>query len=65
MTFHAREPEDLQTDQAMRHLMGGSARSVAGEAGQYSERPPDNPGAKWLLVKSIDQPDETTSRNGG
>src|SRR4051794_12683387 len=34
----AKLPQDLQTDQAMRQLMGETARGVAGEASLYSER---------------------------
>jgi hypothetical protein len=34
----AKVPEDVQTDQAMRHLLGELARGLAGEASRYSER---------------------------
>lgn len=37
----AKVPQDIQTDQAMRELMGNFARNIAGEANQYSERPLD------------------------
>jgi len=34
----AKVPENLQTDQAMRHLLGDFARTVSSEAGQYREQ---------------------------
>jgi len=34
----AKVPENLQTDQAMRHLLGDFARNVSSEAGQYREQ---------------------------
>lgn len=40
----AKVPQDVQTDQAMRHLMGDFAREVARETVQYRERARGNPG---------------------
>lgn len=34
----AKVPQDVQTDQKLRHLMGNFARDVAGQAAQFSER---------------------------
>lgn len=40
----AKVPQDLQTDQTMRHLMGDFARRAAREAGDYRKHPGDEPG---------------------
>ena len=39
----AKVPQDVKTDQAMRHLMGDFAREVAKDSGQYRERAGGNP----------------------
>jgi len=39
----AKVPQDLQADQALRHLLGDFARSVAGEASRYVEMAGVNP----------------------
>ncbi len=39
----AKVPQDVQTDQMMRHLMGDFAREVARDSGQYRERAGGNP----------------------
>lgn len=39
----AKVPQDLQTDQVMRHLMGDFAREVARDSGQYREQAGGNP----------------------
>ncbi|MBW2647869.1 MAG: hypothetical protein JRE23_17200 [Deltaproteobacteria bacterium] len=36
-------PQDLQTDQTIRHLIGGFARRAAREAGDYRTYPGDEP----------------------
>ena len=39
----AKVPQELQTDQAMRYLMGDFARGVANDSAQYRERAGGNP----------------------
>ena len=39
----AKVPQDLQADQALRHLLGDFARSVAGESSRYAEAAGANP----------------------
>ncbi len=41
----AKVPQELQTDQTMRHLMGDFARGVATDSGRYVERAGMNPAA--------------------
>ena len=44
LTFSlAKVPQDLQTDQTMRHLLGDFARRAAREAGDYREYSGDKP----------------------
>ena len=39
----AKVPQDLQADQALRHLLGDFARSLAGESSRYAEAAGANP----------------------
>ncbi|MHC2289865.1 hypothetical protein [Bradyrhizobium barranii] len=54
----AKVPEHLQTDQAMRHLMGDFAREVAKESGQYRERAGGNPSEYYEYAESGQAYDE-------
>jgi hypothetical protein len=54
----AKVPQDLQTDQTMRHLMGDFAREVAGESGQYRERGGGDPSEYYEYAESGQAYDE-------
>jgi hypothetical protein len=43
----AKVPQDLQTDQTIRHLIGDFAREVASDSAQYRERPRQRPRRNW------------------
>jgi hypothetical protein len=48
----AKVPQQLQTDRAMRHLMGDFAREAAKESGQFMEQAGANPGEYYEYAES-------------
>lgn len=54
----AKVPQDLQTDQTMRHLMGDFAREVARDSGQYRERAGGNPSEYYEYAETGQAYDE-------
>jgi hypothetical protein len=61
----AKVPQDLQTDQTMRHLMGDFAREVARDSGQYRERAGGNPSEYFEYSESGQAYDETREGDAG
>lgn len=61
----AKIPQDLQTDQAMRHLMGDFAREVARDSGQYRERAGGNPSDYYEYAETGQAYDEYREGYGG
>ena len=51
-------PKDLETDQAMRHLMGDFARDVARQSGQFVEKAGTNPSAYYGFAEGGQAYDE-------
>jgi hypothetical protein len=60
----AKVPENLQTDQAMRELMGDFARQVSRDAGQYLEQIGAHPGAYYEFAEAGRTYDETNPGYG-
>ena len=58
-------PQDLQTDQTMRHLMGDFAREVARDSGQYRERAGGNPSEYYEYAETGRAYDEYREGDGG
>jgi hypothetical protein len=58
-------PQDMQTDQTMRHLMGDFAREVARDSGQFRERAGGNPGEYGEYAKAGQAYDEYREGYGG
>jgi hypothetical protein len=54
----AKVPQDLQTDQKMRHLMGDFARELARDSGQYRERTGGNPSEYYEYAETGQAYDE-------
>ena len=61
----AKVPQDLQTDQTMRHLMGDFAREVARDSGQYRERAGGNPSEYYEYAETGQAYDEYREGYGG
>ena len=61
----AKVPQDLQTDQTMRHLMGDFAREVARNSGQYRERAGGNPSEYYEYAETGQAYDEYREGYGG
>lgn len=61
----AKVPQQLQTDQAMRHLMGDFAREVAKDSGQFRERAGVNPGEYYEYAERGQAFDEYREGYGG
>jgi hypothetical protein len=61
----AKVPQDVQTDQTMRHLMGEFAREVARESGQYRERAGGNPSEYYEYAETGQAYDEYREGYGG
>ena len=54
----AKVPQDVQTDQAMRHLMGDFAREVARDSGKYREQVGENPSEYYEYAETGQAYDE-------
>jgi hypothetical protein len=61
----AKVPQQLQTDQAMRHLMGEFAREVAKNSGQFREKAGVNPGEYYEYAERGQAFDEYRDGYGG
>jgi hypothetical protein len=61
----AKVPQDLQTDQTMRHLMGDFAREVSRDSGQYRERAGGNPSEYYEYAETGQAYDEYREGDGG
>ncbi|QPB24745.1 hypothetical protein [Rhizobium sp. 007] len=61
----AKVPQDLQSDQTMRHLMGDFVREVARESGQYRERAGGNPSEYYEYAETGQVYDEYREGYGG
>jgi hypothetical protein len=58
-------PQDLQTDETMRHLMGDFARQVARDSGQYRERAGGNLSEYYEYAETGQAYDEYREGDGG
>ncbi|MBI1853619.1 MAG: hypothetical protein HYR85_25050 [Planctomycetes bacterium] len=63
--FLAKVPQDVQTDQTMRHLMGEFAREVARDSGQYREQAGGNPSEYYEYAETGQAYDEYREGDGG
>ncbi|HMI83274.1 MAG TPA: hypothetical protein VK550_04220 [Polyangiaceae bacterium] len=61
----AKVPQQLQTDQTMRHLMGDLAREVARDSGQFREKAGVNPGEYYEYAERGQAFDEYREGYGG
>lgn len=61
----AKVPQQLQTEQAMRHLMGGFAREVARDSGHFREQAGVNPGEYYEYAERGQTFDECREGYGG
>jgi hypothetical protein len=61
----AKVPQQLQTDQAMRHLMGDFAREVARDSGQFREQAGVNPSEYYEYAEGGQAFDEYREGYGG
>jgi hypothetical protein len=61
----AKVPQEVQTDQTMRHLMGDFAREAARDSGQYRERAGGNPSDYYEYAETGQAYDEYREGNGG
>jgi hypothetical protein len=61
----AKVPQDLQADQALRHLLGDFARSVPGEASRYVEAAGTNPADVIAFAETGQAYDETRPGSDG
>lgn len=61
----AKVPQDVQTDQTMRHLLGDFAREVAKYSGQHRERAGGNPSDYYEYAETGQAYDEYREGDGG
>lgn len=61
----AKVPQDMQTDQTMRHLMGDFASEVARDSGRYRERAGGNPSEYYEYAETGQAYDEYREGDGG